>query len=297
MYDRRFGRGAVMDHRRGLPAVIVAFAFLAFPAGALAQDALGTVTGAAATAVPSVTQQVPSPAPAAPIVRQAPKPAPAPSHLEPRPGPVASPAHAVRQVGASVERAAPAAAPALHAVTRAATGVPQPAERAVRSLTGALAGATHITRPAVFPLIAPLARTGPGTLTGIARFLSDIAAPVAPAGAVLGTDAAGTPGALAPAGRTAAGVPPAFADPAVTAGVRHAVGTAPATPARDPSAPNLPGVPSGSVAGPAGAAAFAGFALLFAVLALLPAGALRRLRLAPAMVGPAPFVSLLERPG
>ena len=51
------------------------------------------------------------------------------------------------------------------------------------------------------------------------------------------------------------------------------------------------------MAGPGGVGAFAGFALLFAAVVLLPAGALRRLRLAPAMVGPAPFVSLLERPG
>ena len=97
-----------MDHRRGLPAVIVVLGFLAFPAGALAQDALGTVTAAATKAVPTVTPQVPSPAPAAPDLRQVPKPPPV---AAPAPRRLALPADTVQRVGASVERAAPAAAP------------------------------------------------------------------------------------------------------------------------------------------------------------------------------------------
>ena len=42
---------------------------------------------------------------------------------------------------------------------------------------------------------------------------------------------------------------------------------------------------------------FAGFLALFGAAALLLVGPTRRLRLAPAALGPAPFISLLERPG
>ena len=64
-----------------------------------------------------------------------------------------------------------------------------------------------------------------------------------------------------------------------------------------PAAPELPPLPSaGASAAPAGLA-FAGFAALFGAVALLLAGAMRTLHLTPVAVRPAPFISLLERPG
>ena len=64
-----------------------------------------------------------------------------------------------------------------------------------------------------------------------------------------------------------------------------------------PVAPELPSIPSaGASAAPAGLA-FAGFAALFGAAALLLAGAVRTLHLTPVAVRPAPFISLLERPG
>ena len=64
-----------------------------------------------------------------------------------------------------------------------------------------------------------------------------------------------------------------------------------------PAAPELPSMPSaGASAAPAGLA-FAGFAALFGAVALLLAGAVRTLHLTPVAVRPAPFISLLERPG
>jgi hypothetical protein len=278
MYDRRFGRGAVMDHRRGLPAVIVVLGFLAFPAGALAQDALGTVAAAATQAVPSVTPQVPRPAPAAPVLRQVPKPPPV---AAPAPRRLASPADTVQRVAASV---APAASPAVHAVTHAVTPVAQPVEHAVRSLTGSI---DHVTHRAARPVISQP--------TGIGRAVSAPAEPLAPAGAVLGMNAFASP--ATPAAPLAAAAPATLAARPAATRAAHVDGTGPVAPARGPSAPRLPGAPSGAMAGPAGVAAFTGFALMFAAVVLLPAGVLRRLRLAPAMVGPAPFVSLLERPG
>ena len=69
------------------------------------------------------------------------------------------------------------------------------------------------------------------------------------------------------------------------------------SPGPAPSAPEFPSAPSGGASIAPGGLIFAGFLALFGAVALLLVGPTRRLRLAPAALGPAPFISLLERPG
>src|SRR5699024_2690904 len=64
-----------------------------------------------------------------------------------------------------------------------------------------------------------------------------------------------------------------------------------------PGAPELPPTPSGGASAAPAGLAFAGFAALFGAAALLLVGAARTLHLTPVAVRPAPFISLLERPG
>ena len=87
-----------------------------------------------------------------------------------------------------------------------------------------------------------------------------------------------------------AGVGP-FSLPAVTS----AEGRAASPPSRSPL-PELPRPPAGGGAASTGLGS-GPLAALVAALALLLAGPTRRLRASPVLIRPAPFVSLLERPG
>jgi hypothetical protein len=152
------------------------------------------------------------------------------------------------------------------------------------ALRGGAAGSVHSwTFASATPLPGPQA---PSTRAGRAA-LSVVATPARAALAGHGPDmgwleapfASRRDGSL-----TSAGTPPAAAG-----------STSHGTQGSD--APELPVGPRGGSASASSALLFAGFVALFGAVALLLAGLTRRLHIAPALLRPAPFISLPERPG
>lgn len=287
------------------PAIALACLLLPASAGAQALPDVGATasqavsTATAAVAKPPASAQVVSQAvesvepPAAPKVAVQPK---APASVERVTAPAA---RALRPVAAHDPAVQVPPTPTAHDVTRAAGETAAPVTRLAgdtlaaaaldRVVGTSLAPVSSIFGTTVGPLDSPLfAADGvvggggvpgtPGTFTVPAgQALAHTDAGVAATARSL---AAGAPGS---ASRTATGVP--------------AMRTPSRSPGPAPSAPELPAAPSGGASVAPGGLMFAGFLALFGAAALLLVGPTRRLRLAPAPLGSAPFISLLERPG
>ena len=275
--------------------------------GATAAQAVGTATAAVATP-PAAAQAVPRRSSRRPLPSVVVQPK-APAAVERVTAPAA---RAVKSVATHAPAVQVPATPTAHDVTRAVGETAAPVTR--------LAGDTlAATRDRVRETAAALDRVVGTSLAPVSSIFGTTAAHstaslFAADGVVGGGAVPGTPGTLTvPAGQ-ALGARcrrsrdrcrlPRVPSPPRRRDLRHAppracppCGTPSRSPGPAPSAPELPAAPSGGASIAPGGLMFAGFLALFGAAALLLVGPTRRLRLAPAALGPAPFISLLERPG